>query len=231
MVEPGGLHSSRASSEHAACNIEQFEGAFSLRRTYQGVAVEASQVQAARLNLALNVGDASDSDLVGAAQNGSAEAAEALARRHWQRAYRAAYLISGSREDAEDATQEALIAALASIGRFRRGRSFESWLSKIAIRKAIDAARARDRRERLHRQAWSNQIDMERVSDAVVADEDLVRAISDLSLEQRVVVVMRFALGYETNEVAKILGIPRGTVGSRLRRGLDEIRATYERHP
>jgi RNA polymerase sigma-70 factor (ECF subfamily) len=62
-----------------------------------------------------------------------------------------------------------------------------------------------------------------------VNDPELVIAISELPLEQREVIVLRHVLGFGTGEIAKILKVPRGTVGSRLRRGLNELEDNYRR--
>jgi RNA polymerase sigma-70 factor, ECF subfamily len=58
--------------------------------------------------------------------------------------------------------------------------------------------------------------------------EDVAAALSALPPEQRAVVVLRYVLGYTPGEIAKLLGFPRGTVNSRLRRGLDRLAAELE---
>ena len=162
--------------------------------------------------------EGSEGELVRAAQAGSAEAFEALFARHWARAYRAAWLVVHDAAAAEDIAQEAFIAALGAIDRFDRRRPFGPWLAKIVVNRAIDHARARRLRP---------------VPTAGVAatappppegwSDELVRALAELPVDQRACVVMRHALGYTPGEIAKALGLPRGTVNSRLRRGLDRL--------
>lgn len=146
----------------------------------------------------------SDQRLIKAAQSGSKAAAEKLARRHWDDAYKAALLITGSREDAEDVAQESLVAAVQGIGRFRRGRPFEPWLHRIVTNRAIDIARIASRRRDLHEVLATTTVVTLEQGDA--GDERLIAAITALSLDQRVVVVMRHALGYETSEIARNSG-------------------------
>ena len=56
----------------------------------------------------------------------------------------------------------------------------------------------------------------------------MLDAVAGLSLQRRVVVVLRYGLGYTPTAIAELLGIPTGTVNSRLARALEELRADYE---
>ena len=77
------------------------------------------------------------------AQRGSGEALEALYRRHWPWAHRAAYLVVHDEAAAEDIAQEAFLAAVRALDRFDRRRPFGPWLHRIVVNRAIDWARAR----------------------------------------------------------------------------------------
>ena len=77
------------------------------------------------------------------AQRGSGEALEALYRRHWPWAHRAAYLVVHDGAAAEDIAQEAFLAAVRALDRFDRRRPFGPWLHRIVVNRAIDWARAR----------------------------------------------------------------------------------------
>jgi len=79
-----------------------------------------------------------DAELVRAAQRGSEEAVEALFRRHWRRAHRAAFLIIRDAAAAEDIAQEAFLAAMRALDRFDRRRPFRPWLHRIVVNRAID---------------------------------------------------------------------------------------------
>jgi RNA polymerase sigma-70 factor, ECF subfamily len=161
--------------------------------------------------------EGSERELVRRAQQGSAEAFEGLFALHWPRAYRAAWLVVHDAAAAEDIAQEAFIAALGALDRFDRRRPFGPWLSRIVVNRAIDHARSRRLRAVPAPVAATAPPAPEGWSD------ELVRALAQLPLDQRAAVVMRHALGYTPGEIARALGVPRGTVNSRLRRGLDQL--------
>jgi RNA polymerase sigma-70 factor (ECF subfamily) len=155
------------------------------------------------------------------AQAGSASDLEALFRAHWPRAYRAAYLVVGDAAAAEDIAQEAFLAAVRSLDRFDRRRPFGPWLHRIVVNRAIDWARAR----RLRAEAeLTDALPAPPESDRTEV-EPLAARIAELSPEHRAVIVLRYLLEYTPGEIARLLGVPRGTVNSRLRRGLDQLKA------
>jgi RNA polymerase sigma-70 factor, ECF subfamily len=152
------------------------------------------------------------------AQRGSASDLEALFHAHWPRAHRAAYLVVHDAALAEDIAQEGFLAAIRNLDRFDRRRPFGPWLHRIVVNRAIDAARARALRR-------ESELE-ERVAAAdppAAADRDVLAALAALPPDQRAVVVMRHLLGYTPGEIARLLDLPRGTVNSRLRRGLDAM--------
>jgi RNA polymerase sigma-70 factor (ECF subfamily) len=154
------------------------------------------------------------------AQRGSASDLEALFTAHWQQAHRAAYLVVHDSALAEDIAQEAFLAAIRNIDRFDRRRPFGPWLHRIVVNRAIDVARARAHRAEteLDDTTAGGSLDGEPPDPAILA------ALGRLPPEQRAVIVMRHLLGYTPGEIAQALELPRGTVNSRLRRGLDTIR-------
>jgi RNA polymerase sigma-70 factor, ECF subfamily len=151
------------------------------------------------------------------AQAGSASDFEALFRAHWPPAFRAAYLVVHDAAAAEDIVQEAFLAAIRALDRFDRRRPFGPWLHRIVVNRAIDWTRARKLR--------AEQGLEEVAADASPPDvgSELVAAIGSLSPEHRAVIVLRHLLEYTPGEIAAMLDLPRGTVNSRLRRGLDEL--------
>jgi RNA polymerase sigma-70 factor (ECF subfamily) len=153
------------------------------------------------------------------AQRGSASDLEALFEAHWPAAHRAAYLVVHDAALAEDVAQEAFLAAIRNLDRFDRRRPVAPWLHRIVVNRAIDAARARA----LRRESELTEGDASR-EDAEPPDSSLLRALGGLPPEQRAVVVLRHLLGYTPGEIARALDLPRGTVNSRLRRGLDAMR-------
>ena len=154
------------------------------------------------------------------AQAGSASDLEALFRAHWPRAFRAAYLVTHDAAAAEDIAQEAFLAALRSLHRFDRRRPFGPWLHRIVVNRAIDWTRARQLRGEVELDERAASVDVTDPSDA----DRLAAAIAALPAEQRAVIVLRHLLEYTPGEIAELLGLPRGTVNSRLRRGLDALK-------
>jgi RNA polymerase sigma-70 factor, ECF subfamily len=159
------------------------------------------------------------------ARAGSAADVEALFRHHWPLAYRAAYLVVHDSAAAEDIAQEAFLAALRTLDRFDRRRPFGPWLHRIVVNRAIDWTRARTIRAEV-----SDDATLERAAARVppsAGDSDaraLAAGLAALSPEHRAVIVLRHLLEYTPGEIADLLELPRGTVNSRLRRGLDELR-------
>jgi RNA polymerase sigma-70 factor, ECF subfamily len=169
---------------------------------------------------------ASDASLVRAAQGGSERAVEELFARHWPDAYRTALLIAHDRAAAEDIAQEAFLSALRALPRFDRRRPLRPWLHRIVVNRAIDWARARRLRA---------EVDVDALPEvaAPAAPDDfglgpLGAALGRLSPEHRAVVVMRYLLELTPGEIAAALDLPRGTVNSRLRRGLDALGVVLE---
>jgi RNA polymerase sigma-70 factor (ECF subfamily) len=154
---------------------------------------------------------------VRAAQRGSASDLEALFRLHWPRAHRAAYLVVHDAAAAEDIAQEAFLAAIRNLDRFDRRRPFGPWLHRIVVNRAIDWVRARQLRSE------SELVDAA-APDAQPLDGTLLAALAALPPDHRAVIVLRHLLEYTPGEIADLLGLPRGTVNSRLRRGLDSLR-------
>jgi RNA polymerase sigma-70 factor (ECF subfamily) len=163
---------------------------------------------------------ASDAALVRAAQGGSERAVEELFARHWDDAYRTAYLIAHDRAAAEDIAQEAFVAALRALPRFDRSRPLRPWLHKIVVNRAIDWSRARRLRQ---------EVDSAAAPEPAAPAErpaglgELGAALAALSPEHRAVIVLRYLLEFTPGEIAELLDLPRGTVNSRLRRGLDAL--------
>lgn len=158
------------------------------------------------------------------AQAGSASDLEALFRAHWSRAYRAAYLVVHDAAGAEDVAQEAFLAAVRALDRFDSRRPFGPWLHRIVVNRAIDWARARAlRREVATEEAVAAARAPDAADVAARPSEDVLAALASLTPDHRAVIVLRYLLEYSPGEISRILELPRGTVNSRLRRGLDSL--------
>jgi RNA polymerase sigma-70 factor (ECF subfamily) len=159
------------------------------------------------------------------ALRGDAAALDVLFRAHWPAAYRAAWLIVRDAYAAEDLAQEGFVAAVRALDRFDRSRPFGPWLRTIVARRAIDAARARA----LRREVEPGPLEQLAAPIATAVADDLLAAVAALPDEQRIVVVLRHLLELTPGEIAELTGTPRGTVNSRLRRGLDALAREVQR--
>src|SRR6202166_5005115 len=190
-----------------------------LSRLCNRIGTVSSNVGALRLDLPV-AGDRTERALIRDAQRGSAEAFEQLFRSHWPRAYRAALLVVGDTAAAEDIAQESFLAAVRALDRFDRRRPFGPWLHRIVVNRAIDWSRRRT----LRGEVELHESPVEQGERDIGADA--VAAMQRLPPEHRAVIVLRHLLGYTPGEIARLLELPRGTVNSRLRRGLDPLRET-----
>jgi RNA polymerase sigma-70 factor (ECF subfamily) len=163
----------------------------------------------------------SERALIRGALAGSEADLEALFKAHWPRAYRAAFLIVHDHAAAEDIAQEAFVQAIRRLDRFDRRRRFAPWLGAIVANRAIDWVRARAARRESGLEPPDTAAAAEPVSGRY--SEDVLRALAELTPEHRAVIVMRYVLEYTPGEIASVLELPRGTVNSRLRRGLDVL--------
>ena len=153
---------------------------------------------------------------------GSEADLEALFRRYWPKAYRTAFLIVHDHAAAEDIAQEAFLAAIRRLDRFDRQRRFGPWLGTIVANRAIDWVRARTARREA---AGEPLVDAPSPPEVPIGrySQEVLAALASLSPEHRAVIVLRYLLEYSPGEIARALDLPRGTVNSRLRRGLDSL--------
>jgi len=168
-----------------------------------------------------------DRGLVEAAQRGDHDAFEALAIGAADRLFVIARLILRDAHLAEDAVQEALVHAWRDLPRLRDPERFDAWLRRLLVNACADQGR--------HRRRWSAEIQIVRVEPATndatgsMADRDqLERGFRRLKPEQRTVVVLHFYVGLPVPEIAETLGIPSGTVKSRLHYATELLRAALE---
>jgi len=170
-----------------------------------------------------------DPELIALARTGSVAAVEVLFDRYWPHVWKASYAVTADHGLADDAAQEAIQKAFGALDRFDETRPLGPWLKRIAINRAVDQLRRRRRVEVLTDEettfhAWAI---------GPSADEDLRRwAVSDavaaLGAGKRVVVVLHYWLDLPIDEIAGVLGLPVGTVASRLARAKSELRAVLE---
>ena len=167
-------------------------------------------------------------DLVERAVGGDRDAFAELQRGSIDRLYSIARLILGDGDRAQDATQEALIAAWRGLKGLRDPDKFEAWLRRLLVSACYREARKEKRRVRAEGRV--RPIETETADPArVTADRDeLDRAIEALAPEGRALIVLHYHLGLPMHETALALGLPVGTVKSRLHRTKQQMRATLE---
>jgi len=133
-------------------------------------------------------------------------------------AFRVALSVLRNRADAEDVAQEALLRAYRNIGQLRERERFRGWLVRIVWRLSLDRIRASRRRERYELAAPPSPPGSS-VEDEAAAREfrrRVDRAMDELPERLRIVVILAAMQGHSTREVAELLGVPEGTVKSRL---------------
>jgi RNA polymerase sigma-70 factor (ECF subfamily) len=173
-----------------------------------------------------------ESELVERAKRGDVSAYEQIVERYQEPVFRAAYLVTRSAADAQEAAQDAFVKAYAALGRFRSGSPLRPWLMQIAVNESRNRLRAAGRREALALRAAA-----ERRSEgadpspeaAVLSAERrraLLAAVEELREEDRLVISCRFFLELSERETAEVLGWRQGTVKSRLSRALERLRAS-----
>jgi RNA polymerase sigma factor (sigma-70 family) len=173
-------------------------------------------------------------DLVERARRGDVDAYEFLVRTYQGLAQRVAYLVTRDAAEAEDAAQEAFVKAYYALGRFRADASFRPWLLKIVTNEARNRRRSAGRREGLTLRAVGERPseDAAPSSEAVALQHErsefLLRALSAMGENDRLVVSYRYFLDLSEAETAEALGVARGTVKSRLSRALGRLRRAIE---
>lgn len=166
-----------------------------------------------------------DGELLAAARGGDRRALDDLLRLHHPRIHAVCRRLLGNDADAADAAQEALISIVRGLPRFDGNSAFSTWAYRIATNAALDELRRRGRRplqavrddhdqpyEPVDHRAHDS---LDAVTDKMVIDA----ALADLRDEFRVAVVLRDVADLDYAEISEVLGIPPGTVRSRIARG------------
>ena len=151
-----------------------------------------------------------------------------MARRHGRFLYTVAYRLTGNDADAQDLVQEVLLRVRRGLVTYRPG-SMEAWLSRITTNAFLDEVRRRRRRptEPLPddpERTLAAVDDVESTLAAMTLPADLEAALRSLPEEFRLAVVLSDVVGLPYAEIAEQLGVPIGTVRSRLHRGRAALR-------
>jgi RNA polymerase sigma-70 factor (ECF subfamily) len=167
------------------------------------------------------VSDPSDEALLAAHLRGDPRAFGTLVARHERRIYGLCLRVLGNREDAEDATQEAFLAALRKAASFRRAAAFSTWLYRIAVNAATDQARRRGRARltALGLEDAGLPTPGDDLGEAVASAVAVQTALTQVPEEFRIAVVLCDLYRVPYADAAQILEVPVGTVKSRVYRG------------
>ena len=163
----------------------------------------------------------SDHELVSAAQSGDGEALDRLLRRHQDRLYSVCRRLTGNDADALDATQETLIAIVRGLPRYDARAAFSTWAYRVATNACLDELRRRKRRPEpgLPDRETAPVAGGGDVGGGVADRLDVDAALAQLPADFRAAVVLRDLCGLDYAEIGEVLGIPPGTVRSRIARG------------
>jgi len=171
-----------------------------------------------------------DAELVRRARDGDVEAFGELVECNQDQIYNALCHLVGSEHDAEDVAQEVFLKAYGAISGFRGDAKFSTWLYGIMLNTVRNVWRSQKRRNviRLDERFDDDdqprhelEADQETPAEVAVRDERVAAvrtAIAELDEELREILVLRDIRGFRYEELADVLGVPRGTVKSRLHR-------------
>jgi RNA polymerase sigma-70 factor (ECF subfamily) len=174
---------------------------------------------------------ASEMDLIRRCRGGSAEAWREFVRRYSPLVYRVSYRMLRSREEAEDASQEAFLRVYKSFDSFDPTRPPEPWLSRIAYNVCLkriaksktDPASPMERME--ERLVDRQSVSPERRAGDREAGDALEAAMDQLSAQDRTILSLRYKEGLAVAEVAEATGIPAATVKVRVFRARAKLRS------
>jgi len=175
-----------------------------------------------------------DVELFTRAQRGSVDAFEEIVHRYQQLAFRTAYVITGSAAEAEEAAQDAFVKAFRALDSFRTGAEPRPWLLRIVSNEARNRVRSAGRRTRLELRLAEGfrQGDAAPSPEAAAVEAEerqrLLESVNALDENDRLVIASRYLLELSSEETAAALGIPEGTVKSRLSRALARLRERVE---
>ncbi|MFN8620651.1 MAG: sigma-70 family RNA polymerase sigma factor [Chloroflexota bacterium] len=169
-----------------------------------------------------------DRELVLRARGGDRDAYERLAAGVADRLFRLAFQVVRDVDRAEDAVQQTLVAIWTDLPSLRDPDRFDAWTYRLAVRFCLAESR-RHRRMGVTLEALTDGVRLvPDDTEAVLARDRMERAFRALTPEHRAVLALRHQAGLALPEVAEALGVPYGTVASRLHRATQQLRAALD---
>ncbi|MEO5988410.1 MAG: sigma-70 family RNA polymerase sigma factor [Candidatus Eisenbacteria bacterium] len=172
-----------------------------------------------------------DNALVAASQKGDQAAFAELVRRYQRAVYRVAYALTRNTADADDLAQETFVRAWGAIGRFELGQPLHPWLARIATNQAYSLFRHRKRRPETSIEPlveagmqWGTDDDPADHTATNERSAHLRACFEQLSQEHQAVLALRAVQDLAYDQIAGALGVPVGTVMSRLSRARAELK-------
>lgn len=179
-------------------------------------------------------GPADEGELVRAAQRGDPAAFAEIVHRYQRSVYRTAYALTRSAADADDLAQETFVRAYKALDRFRSDEPLHPWLTRIATNLAYSLFRTRKRRpetpiEPLVEAGHQWGVDDDPADHAAEAEQHrrLNAAFDELKPEHQVILTLRVVHDMSYEQIAAQLGVPVGTVMSRLSRARAELKVRF----
>jgi len=175
-----------------------------------------------------------DSELVDKATNGDRRALDTLVERYSPRVNRLASQLMGDLEDARDAAQESLVKVCTRLKQFRGEAQFATWLHRLVVntcrdRMAFQRVRRAEPLE-LDEHAVSEDLDPSSVAMLTDLRRDLADALSRLSADQRIAVVLRDSFGLSYKEISRVARMPVGTAKCYVHRARARLRTLLEEY-
>lgn len=178
--------------------------------------------------LPMTASEPTDKELVAAAKDGDMHAFEALVKRLEPRVAATVISMLGRTPEADDVGQETFIRFFKALSQFRGDSRVASYVTRIAMNLSLNELKRRKRWFGLFSVDDSNSlatIEASKTSESSYDDKQLVQlSLQQLTPEYRAVVVLRIMEGYSTDETARMLKIPVGTVTSRLARAQAKLK-------
>ena len=140
------------------------------------------------------------------------------AKQYMDMVFRLAFSMVKSKADADDITQNVLLALYKSPKAFESDAHVKNWLVRVTVNEC----------KKLWRSPWSRAEDFEEYSDSLVFEEkrygDLYHAIMSLDKKYRLIIVLYYYENYSITDISALLGLPAGTVGTRLSRAREKLK-------